>query len=86
MATSTYVFAASVGAQPATVAGFPAGRQTAVRAGREFVQLYADDPVWIPPLLTEQRHQFSPKSAFFEHAQVRLFVAYRDGRPVVASR
>ena len=25
---------------------------------------------------------FSPKSAFFQHAQVQLFVAYRDGRPV----
>ncbi len=45
-------------------------------------ELYAGDPVWIPPLLTEQRHTFSPKSAFFEHAQVQLFVAYRDGRPV----
>jgi hypothetical protein len=45
-------------------------------------QLYAGDPVWIPPLLSEQRHTFSPKSAFFEHAQVRLFVAYRDGKPV----
>jgi hypothetical protein len=36
----------------------------------------------VPPLLSEQRHAFSPKSAFFEHAQMRLFVAYRDGRPV----
>ncbi len=56
------------------------------REMRAFVELpyelYAGDPTWIPPLLTEQRHQFSPKSAFFEHAQVRLFVAYRDGRPV----
>src|SRR6185436_366665 len=45
-------------------------------------ELYADDPTWVPPLLTEQRHQFSPKSAFFEHARVQLFVAYRDGKPV----
>jgi hypothetical protein len=45
-------------------------------------ELYAGDPVWVPPLRTEQRHNFSPKSAFFQHAQVRMFVAYREGRPV----
>lgn len=44
--------------------------------------IYADDPAWVPPLLAEQRHNFSPKSAFFQHAQVRMFVAYRDGKPV----
>lgn len=56
------------------------------RALRTFVelpyQLYADDPVWVPPLLTEQRHQFSPNSAFAQHARLQLFTAYRDGRPV----
>jgi len=53
---------------------------------RDFVELpyaiYAADPAWVPPLRTEQRHNFSPKSAFFQHAQVQLFVAYRGGRPV----
>jgi len=44
--------------------------------------LYADDPAWVPPLLSEQRHQFSPRSAFFQHAQVQLWVAYRNGEPV----
>lgn len=60
-----------------------------VASGREFrdfielpYELYASDPVWIPPLRTEQRHNFSPKSAYFQHAQVRMFVAYREGRPV----
>jgi hypothetical protein len=45
-------------------------------------ELYAGDPAWIPPLSTEQRHTFSPKSAFLEHARMQLFLAYRDGRPV----
>jgi hypothetical protein len=59
------------------------GSRRDLRAFIEFpYELYADDPVWVPPLLTEQRHQFSPRSAFYQHAQVRLFVAYRDGRPV----
>ena len=45
-------------------------------------KVYADDPAWVPPLYTEQRHQFSPRSALYQHAQVQLFVAYRDGEPV----
>lgn len=53
---------------------------------RQFIELpyalYANDPAWVPPLLTEQRHQFSPSSPFFQHAKVQLWVAYRDGRPV----
>jgi len=53
---------------------------------RDFIELpyelYASDPVWVPPLRAQQRHDFSPKSAFFQHAQVRMFVAYREGRPV----
>jgi hypothetical protein len=44
--------------------------------------LYAGDPVWVPPLLSEQRHQFSKRSPFFQHAAVRLWVAYRGDRPV----
>ena len=60
-----------------------------VRSRRElkdFVELpfaiYADDPAWVPPLVAEQRHNFSPRSAFFQHAQVQMFVAYRGERPV----
>lgn len=53
---------------------------------RDFVELpytlYADDPTWVAPLRVQQRHDFSPKSAFFQHAQVRMFVAYREGRAV----
>lgn len=53
---------------------------------RQFIglpyDLYADDPAWVPPLLAEQRHQFSARSPFFQHAKVQLWVAYRDGRPV----
>ncbi len=45
-------------------------------------ELYAGDPVWVPPLLSEQRHQFSKRSPFFQHATVQLWVAYRGDRPV----
>jgi len=61
----------------------PVDSKRSLRTFVEFpYELYARDPVWVPPLLKEQQHQFSPRSAFAQHAQLRLFVAYRDGRPV----
>ena len=45
--------------------------------------LYAGDPNWVPPLLHFQRAQLSPKhNPFFEHAEVALFLAWKDGHPV----
>ncbi len=46
-------------------------------------RLYKGNRYWVPPLLMLQREQFDPKrNAFYKHAQVQLFLAYRDGRPV----
>ena len=44
-------------------------------------RLYQDNPNWVPPLLHFQREMFSPRhNPFFEHAEVQLFLARRDGR------
>jgi GNAT superfamily N-acetyltransferase len=45
--------------------------------------LYRGDPNWVPPLLME-RHEFLDARAnpFFQHAEVALFLATRDGKPV----
>lgn len=46
-------------------------------------RLYAGDPNWVPPLLMLQRQEFSAKhNPFFQHAEVCLFLARRDGRVV----
>ena len=46
-------------------------------------RLYAGNPTWVPPLLLERRQFFDPrKNPFFQHAQVQLFLARRDGRVV----
>lgn len=46
-------------------------------------RLYADLPNWIPPLLLERRDLLKPGgSPFMKRAEVELWVAYRDGRPV----
>jgi hypothetical protein len=45
--------------------------------------LYAGDSSWIAPLLYTEKRRFSAKhNAFFKHADVQLFLALQDGRPV----
>jgi hypothetical protein len=57
------------------------------RALEEFLRLpweiYRQDPLWVPPLLPEQRRFLDPKRGpFFEIGEARYFLAYRNGRPV----
>lgn len=43
-------------------------------------RLYAGESTWVPPLLFERRQFLDPrKNPFFQHAQVQLFLAYREG-------
>jgi len=45
--------------------------------------LYRDDPNWVPPLRLDLMAQLDPeKNPFFEHADVRHWVAVKDGRDV----
>jgi hypothetical protein len=42
-------------------------------------RLYRGDPHWVPPLLVERRAFLDPrKNPFFEHAEVKLFLAVDD--------
>ena len=56
------------------------------RGRRQFVKvpwpLYADDPMWVPPLIVERLHHVSPRNAYFEHARCCLWIAYRGDTPV----
>ena len=46
-------------------------------------RLYAGDRHFVPPLLLERKEALSPKkNPLFEHAEVQLFLAVRDGRDV----
>jgi GNAT superfamily N-acetyltransferase len=46
-------------------------------------RLYAGESNWVAPLLFERRQFLDPrKNPFFQHAQVQLFLAWRDGRVV----
>lgn len=45
-------------------------------------KVYAGDPLWVPPLLAERKAFIDPKkNPFFQHADVALFLALRDGSP-----
>jgi hypothetical protein len=46
-------------------------------------ELNRSDPNWVPPLKTEVHGLLDPRTnPWFEHAEARLFLAERDGRPV----
>lgn len=46
-------------------------------------RLNAGDPNWVPPLRADVAELLDPaRNPFFEHAEVQLFLAWRDGRPV----
>lgn len=56
-------------------------------ARKQFVglayRLNRDDPNWVPPLRAEAAEMVDPsKNPFFQHADVQLFLARRDGRVV----
>lgn len=46
-------------------------------------RLHATDPLYVPPLLIQRRELLdSSRNPYFRHADVALFVARRNGRPV----
>jgi len=44
--------------------------------------IYHDDPHWVPPLVKERQDLLSPKHPYFEHAEVKLWIAYKDDQAV----
>jgi hypothetical protein len=46
-------------------------------------RIYKGNPNWVPPLLYTENRRFSPKhNAFYQHADVQLFLAHRDSEAV----
>ncbi len=46
-------------------------------------RLHGNEEHWVPPLLLDVKRRLDPaKNPFFAHAEVQLFLALRDGRPV----
>jgi GNAT superfamily N-acetyltransferase len=46
-------------------------------------RIYAQDPLWVPPLIGDQMEFIDPaRGVFFRHGEAELFLAYRGDRPV----
>ena len=46
-------------------------------------KIYRNDPLWVPPLLSERRKTIDPtRGMFFQDGYAELFVAWRKNRPV----
>ena len=55
----------------------------ATRFCKAWWPIYADDPHWVPPLLSERKDFFNPKkNPYFKLADVQCFIARRDGKDV----
>ena len=44
--------------------------------------IYRDDPNWVAPLLADLKTVFTDRNPLFQHAEMKLWVARRDGRDV----
>ena len=44
--------------------------------------IYENDPLWVAPLLGDLKKVFTDANPLFEHAEMQLWVAVRDGRDV----
>src|ERR1700737_4842836 len=54
---------------------------------RDFLRVphivFKDDPQWVPPLDLERKlHISTAHNPYFQHAEAKLWVAYRDGAPI----
>lgn len=45
-------------------------------------RIYANDPMWVPPLRLERRFHFSRFNPFFKHGEWQAWVAYQNDQPV----
>ncbi len=55
----------------------------AARFVKSWWPIYEDDPNWVPPWIFERKQFFDPrKNPYFQQAEVRCFLATRDGKPV----
>ena len=59
---------------------------TIVRCVNQFIKvpwaIYQDDPHWVPPLVKERQDLLSPKHPYFEHAQVKFWLAFQNEKLV----
>lgn len=68
-----------MGSQPQVVPLKRCGRDLS-RFLRFSYAIYRDDPYWVAPLLFDVKKVFRDSNPFFDHAEMQLWMAVRDGR------
>jgi GNAT superfamily N-acetyltransferase len=60
----------------------PRGSREVSRFLEVSYRIYRDDPLWVAPLLMDLKKVFTDANPLFEHAEMQLWVARRDGQDV----
>ncbi|HQC31758.1 MAG TPA: hypothetical protein PLZ48_03185 [Candidatus Cloacimonas sp.] len=46
-------------------------------------KIYKNESNWVPPLIGDRKKFFNPKkNPYYQHSEVKLFLALKDGEPV----
>jgi hypothetical protein len=72
------------GSGPVSIRPIELGNRRQLKAFIKFPwRIYRDEPNWVPPLILDQLHFFTPgKNPYFSHSTAQLFMAFRDDQPV----
>jgi RimJ/RimL family protein N-acetyltransferase len=72
------------GAVPILIRPIELGNRRQLKAFIKFPwRIYRHDPNWVPPLILDQLHFFTPgQNPYLSHSTAQLFMAFRDDEPV----
>ncbi len=70
-----------------TLEDLPSGSEASSSNFSKFIEvpraLYSHDPVWVPPFGLELKDRLSTShNPYFQHAELKAWIAYRNGQPV----
>jgi GNAT superfamily N-acetyltransferase len=72
------------GSDPLSIRAIELGNRRQLKTFIKFPwRIYRDDPNWVPPLILDQLHFFTPgRNPYFSHSTAQLFMAFRGDEPV----
>lgn len=68
--------------EPVRIVELPRDRSGIARFLQVPYLVYRGDPLWVAPILDDLKKVFTDKNPLFEHAEMKLWVAVREGRDV----
>jgi len=71
-----------ISANPVEIVSLSREARNVLRFLKVSYGIYRDDPYWVAPLLMDLKKVFSDDNPLFEHAEMALWVAARNGQDV----